>query len=592
MVGTPENPAPEWLPRTAAQFDLKNWKAEPIQKGIRISYKPPADLPQPTPEDLARLELYQKLVLLPFECSRVLKGETVCSEEQIAAWWNDLASVRKLKVPQERTGLQHIEDALCGIVAVAIVHHRTWLSANPDRKVEAIKILDEVGQNPPARFWFVENDFCDFKWDNFAAWALTTLWTEAPEEPFLRQAVASFALWQREIVVDRVLRIAAHRRLELGKHFEQLFAHTIQYAPAKHRMLMERQFPKKTFDIDAWIERHLRKFMKGQTDRLPSSWVKIAQPQPWMGSQTSGMDIGHLKAALGWAEELGAAKDVAERTRWIEFHRQALLCAVQRMQSRRDRDPSLTKPWGDQQEHFPFMDEKGLLERVASILARLNPGEPHRLLWEPVLALGVHGNHWIDSFVSHWLIEVDRNDEVAPGFIEQWVAMLEFAESSPAWRGSGRHSWDLEDSCKHLLGLSPFGADFWRIELRRAVETTRPFFERWASRSVGSDYDARTFIHFLKAPAAEPMRLDGLRLLKQRVKMDDDYFWREQATQEAFAGFLHMLLDQHWPAIVQSADHRDAFMAFALKLTALQHPLGSEVTTIAANRLGGTGQTM
>jgi len=103
--GTPENPAPEWLPRTAAQFDLKNWKAEPIQKGIRISYKPPADLPQPTPEDLARLELYQKLVLLPFECSRVLKGETVCSEEQIAAWWNDLASVRKLKVPQERTGL-------------------------------------------------------------------------------------------------------------------------------------------------------------------------------------------------------------------------------------------------------------------------------------------------------------------------------------------------------------------------------------------------------------------------------------------------------------------------------------------------------
>ena len=151
----------------------------------------------------------------------------------MAVWWNDLATVRRLSVPQERKGLQNIEDALCGIVAVAIVHHRAWLAAHSDREVEAIKILDEVGQNPPGRFLFVEDDFCDFKWDIFAAWALTTLWTEAPEEPFLRQAVASFALWEREIVVDRVLRIAAQRRLELGQHFDQLFAHAVQYAPAK-----------------------------------------------------------------------------------------------------------------------------------------------------------------------------------------------------------------------------------------------------------------------------------------------------------------------------------------------------------------------
>jgi hypothetical protein len=80
-------------------------------------------------------------------------------------------------------------------------------------------------------------------------------------------------------------------------------------------------------------------------------------------------------------------------------------------------------------------------------------------------------------------------------------------------------------------------------------------------------------------------------LLKERVKMDSDYFWEELPTQDSFAGFLQVLLDQHWPAIVGSAKHRDGFMAFGLKLTALQHPLGSELTAIAANRLGGTGRT-
>ena len=87
------------------------------------------------------------------------------------------------------------------------------------------------------------------------------------------------------------------------------------------------------------------------------------------------------------------------------------------------------------------------------------------------------------------------------------------------------------------------------------------------------------------------MRLEGLCLLKDHVKMNDDYFWKREATQDAFAGLLRMLLDQDWPAVVRSDACREAFMAFALKLTALQHPLGSEVTTIAANRLGGTEQT-
>jgi hypothetical protein len=69
--------------------------------------------------------------------------------------------------------------------------------------------------------------------------------------------------------------------------------------------------------------------------------------------------------------------------------------------------------------------------------------------------------------------------------------------------------------------------------------------------------------------------------------MDDAHFWERNETQDAFGGFLQVLLDQHWSTIASDANCRGAFMHFALKLTALQHPLGSELTTIAGNRLGG-----
>jgi hypothetical protein len=580
-----KNPAPAWLPRMVAQFDLSNWKPEASQEGVQITFKPPSNLPQPSAQELKNFDRYQKLTLLPFQCSQILKGTAECSIEQLGDWWNDVAAIRKLKVPQEHVGLQNIEDALCGIVAVAIVRHRTWLSETPEREREAIRILVEVGENPPQKFWLVENDHADFTWDIFAAWALTVLWLECPEEPFLRQAVGSFSIWEREIVVEKVLHVAATRRRELGKHFDMLFAHAIQFAPAKHRIFMGRQFPQFQFDANGWIREHVMAFVESRTKALPLSWIEIAEPQPWRGSQTSGMDVGHLAAALGWAGDLMTATDVRDRSQSIEFHRQALLCAVRRIHNLRERDPKIAEEIHDTQERSAFKDEQALLDQVAAVLARLNSDEEHVLLWEPVLSLGMDGHRWITWFVSHWLIEANRRDEVAPGFIEQWIEMLEFAETSPTWQTPYRR-YGHSDCWEYLLGLSPFGTEFWRIELRSAVETAWPFFERWGQRNLHSEHAACTFIQFLKAPAATSKRLDGLCLLKKNVKMDDDSFWEEMATQNVFAAFLKMLLEQSWPTVMHSAENRDAFMVFALKLTALQHPLGTEVTTIAAKRMG------
>jgi hypothetical protein len=498
--------------RFIEQFDLKNYSAEARGDGFVVRFEPPASLPPPSPDVLERMARYEKLSLLPFQCRQILMGEAQCSEEQIAAWWKELTEVRKIVVPEDERGIRNIEDALCGIVAVAIVHHRKWLAADPCREAEAVKILREVMENPPSRsLFFHEDDIGDYKWDVFAAWAITTLWAERPDDSFLRQAVAAFVLYERYLIVERTMRVAAQHRLQLGDHFSQLFAHAVRFAPARHFAMMEKYSETKTFNLETWLEKHIAAFIHNKTEPLPASWIELAQPQPLQGRNrtraTGGFDIGQLNALLAWTDDFNKIVDKNERTYWLNLHREALLTAISRMEKlgNAEDDDNTHPDYG--RDHWPYKSEERMLQRIAYIVANLSPGETHNSLWEPILGLGVKGHRWVGSFCSRWLIDAACKDKVAPAFIEQWVAMLHFAENCQAWQLNGSRPWDLQEMWKDLFGLSPFGADFWREELAPAVEAARPYFERWAKRSISDDNHACSFLYFLRTPAAKCLRL-------------------------------------------------------------------------------------
>jgi hypothetical protein len=151
-AATEDNPAPPWLARIASEFDPDNWHREEREGQTVIIYNPPGTLPQPTAEDLEQLKRAQLLMQVPFRCFQILVESAECCEAQMVELWSHLAAVRTLKVPDEERGIRDNEDALCGIVAVAVVKHRAWLAADPDREQEAATILADVGANQPARF--------------------------------------------------------------------------------------------------------------------------------------------------------------------------------------------------------------------------------------------------------------------------------------------------------------------------------------------------------------------------------------------------------------------------------------------------------
>lgn len=591
-AGTPEKPAPDLLASTLAQFNLKNWEARQRNGRVEIAYTPPAGLPGPTEEERAQMERTQLLLFLPLECRRVLHGEIACNETKIAEWWALLVRIKELTIPDDQGGLRCHEDALLGIAGVAVVHHRSWLAADPGRESEARRLLIGTGQNQPKRFWFTEDDICDYRWDNFAAWGLATLWCENPADPLLRQAVGALVMWDRYLVVERVMLIAGANRAKLGVHFERLLAHAVRYAPLRYRVQADRHRQEKSFDHRKVLTRHLDEFVRNKTKLLPAKWVDLVEPAPKQKRRARGIDIMQLVITLSWAKDLAAAREQGERTQWLELHRQALSCALLRIQHyARTVEQEEDDSRDSFRDRWPFKDEERLLKRVGRMVARLPIGDTPRSLWEPLYAVGTPAEHWIERFNGTWFIEAAGGEQIQPDFAKQWAEFLAYGMNSPAWRESGRRYGSPTELTEDLLGMRLLGASFWRAELAPALETVRAHHETWARQHVGNSYHARRYLYFLGYAAARNLRLVGLKILHQLVPLNERGFWRDDEIAEAFGRFLRILLTDNLAEIAGDPAAREAFLAFALKLSALQHPLGQELLAAAGSRLTGPAAT-
>jgi hypothetical protein len=584
-----DDPAPEFFASAVSQFDTTNWKLERKDDKTDITYTPPANLPKPTAEELAQLDRTQLLLFIPYECHRMLRREIPSREAKLVEWWALLPTIEAVQVPEEQRDYRSTADALLGIVAVAVVLHRDWLAADAEREELAERLLFETGFKRQ-RALASPDEIIGYKWDNFAAWAMTTLWCESPDDPVLRQGVAGLAMWSRCEVVERVLLVAAARREALGPHFDLLLAHAIRFAPLRDQIDTERAWRKQTFDHTAALTAHFEAFLSGKSDPLPTDWKTLATPKPpGHYRQSGGMEMMQLHAALTWAADLKQARDAAERKAWIGMHLQALACGLARL----ERLAGLLAEKGEDyqlvEERAAYRGEKDLLKRLGEMVARMSPGEDHAPLWEPILALGAHGNEWISAFLSAWFMDAGAHEEVKPAMAEQWTAMLKFASTSPAWTADERHWRPVRDLWEELLGIRSFGWNYWDERMIGVVQAVRQYHEAWARKHATSVYDTEHYLIFLGHKGARGTRVSGLLLYHQATLTADARYWAEEEIQNGFARVLQLALDENGGELAAKPAAREAFLAIALKLAAQQHPLGSELLNVAAQRFAALG---
>lgn len=585
-LNSKDNPAPEFFASAVSQFETINWKMESKEGKTLITYTPPADLPQPTTEEVAQMERTQLLLFIPMECRRMLHREIDSPETKIVEWWALIPKIEAQQIPVDQQDYRSVADALLGIVAVAVVLHRDWLAADPEREKQAGRLLFENGLNK-RRSWATPDATIDYKWDNFAAWAMTALWCDYPDDPVLREGVAGLALWERYNVVERVMLVAAEKRAQLGPEFDGLLAHALRYAPLRDRLHDDRAWQKTTFDHTAALKQHYETFLEGKTEPMPVSWKTIAAPKPpGHYRQSGGVDMMQLYSVLTWAEDLNRARDPAEKDDWIRMHQEALSCGIARLQrlagmiEEKDDDSQLAD------EREAYKGEEDLLRRLGQIVARMAPGENHRQLWEPILSLGAIGDRWIYTFLSAWFLEAGAHDEVKPAMAEQWIEMLKFASASPAWTPD-KLGWRLgRDLWEELLGIRTLGWNYWDARTVSVVLAVREFHEAWARNHATSTYDTNHYLIFLGHKGARGTRVAGLLIYHQPAIMNNADYWADDDIQTGFANVLKLALDENWSELAASRAARDAFIAIALKLASQQHALGSELLTVAARRFG------
>src|SRR5271166_553865 len=103
-------------------------------KRVPVDFQWPDAIARQSAEDMRKIGQRSAVTRFPWRCREWLNAATPLPEEQLPAFWEFLQGIDRN--PPELASeygepLLHIEDILCGGIAVLIVLHHDWLTADP-----------------------------------------------------------------------------------------------------------------------------------------------------------------------------------------------------------------------------------------------------------------------------------------------------------------------------------------------------------------------------------------------------------------------------------------------------------------------------
>ena len=178
------------------------------RKRVPVSFDWPEEVKQRNQQDLQRIATDQTFTSFPFRMRRLLDSDERFSQDQLPQFWEFVQGIEGLapKLAHDGDPLHHLEDLLCGAIAVLIVKHHDWLMAAPERMVWCRSKLESVVRQPPAplRFDSATADG-DRKWDSFSGEAGVVLLAHDGNDPLARRIVAASVLRQAEPMISMTL---------------------------------------------------------------------------------------------------------------------------------------------------------------------------------------------------------------------------------------------------------------------------------------------------------------------------------------------------------------------------------------------------
>lgn len=213
--------------------------------------------------------------------------------------------------------------------------------------------------------------------------------------------------------------------------------------------------------------------------------------------------------------------------------------------------------------------EYGLLSELGHAILRIAPavilatptGEAD-LFWRPILNLGPDGHYAVNQFAASWFREL-FNDPDPDRFMAEWHAMLNSAFDAN-WC-TGRHWHHGRQMLVNLLGLNAPRELTHAVAIRNRLPELLPFYRSWAEKHMaGDENDVAVFGRFLTTEPGRPLRLEGVIWLNIALARTGHFY--RGSTGSDVAEAMDVILSQHTAELIAQPASREAMIAVVARL--------------------------
>ena len=473
---------PEALRLLSERLNPDNYAFETRdRKRVAVSFDWSEDVKQKNQQDLQRIATEQAFASFPFRIRRLLDSNERFSPDQLPQFWEFVQGIEGSApaLAQDGDRLHHVEDLLCGAIAVLVFKHHDWLMAAPERMSWCRGKLESVVRQPPAplRFEFPTADG-DRKWDSFTGEVGVALLARDGNDSLGRRLVAVGVLSFHYSTTSRTLIRAFQSREQLGEDLDRMMCLAVRWAGQRpvldlaHRLngdidvkddhagkealiqeFVEAGLPTELpniLELSAQVEREMEAVRARQLPKLRRARRReTSKHRP--GSEVETLYRGQLSvdtlvlsAAFAWLDLTSARPN--ERAKWLSFVRTFLDIALGLI-------PRINDPGRQRIEDHPDEFDAWVYGVVAKTIPSLTVTEDHRTLWQPILDRGPPAHKWIERFFWQWFTVGVEAAQTPERFVAIWSAMIEHALQSPEWDAATRRSYNLDDAVFWLLGF-------------------------------------------------------------------------------------------------------------------------------------------
>jgi hypothetical protein len=583
---------PKSLRLLIERFNPANYTFE-VRDGNRVpvDFQWPDILSRQNAEEQQKIGQRSTVTRFPWQCRQQLDAGSPLTREQIPVFWEFIQGIDTNPPELARENgepLLNIEDILCGGIAVLLVLHYDWLTADPDRMAWCRRKLEAVLQNPPVPFRFdSEMASGERQWYAFAAEAGVALLARNRNDPLARIGVATGIVSFHYSTTALTAWRASRLHEQIGDDFDRMLGLAARWAGLRTPYALATRPP---FDTqrDTWHANKKALIQEFVDRRLPIEFPDIreinataaaefdavhAQLFPESASRRAAtrrsrrggrsreslspeplrLDSRVISSAFAWLAVPAGLSD-ADRRKRIGFVRGFLDIVLGAI-------PKIDDPRQQKIDGLPSDFDSWVFGRVAAAIPCLTAAEGPQSLWQPILDLGSPAHEWGERFFWYWFTDGLRAARTPDDFTRLWSAMIQYALESPGWDPSANRSYDLDglvfqllgcDSRMNNLGLNP--------AFTSAVATMESTFAAAAQRWFGMPKVVIGFLYFVVQPAMAPLLLPSIKWLAATVPSLDSYDWR-YGLEENLIAFLHVCWDREQQRVSGDPSLQGAFLS-------------------------------